>query len=210
MTARTPGERPQSSHIVPWDQRLAGALVRPLRFSRVHPNHFTCLTLALGIASACLFATGYAGIAALAYMFAVFTDHLDGELARISGKITRLGHDYDYIVGGINYTMLFSALGIGLYPEHGAWVLWLGLGAGLCNPVILWLRMTMEERFGLEAVEHPRYAGIAIEDFIYLIGPITWLFGPLYFLVPFGLGTFPYLGWTAWEFRRRAAGRTPD
>ena len=32
----------------------------------------------------------------------------------------------------------------------------------------------MERKFGLEAVEHPARAGFEIEDFVYLIGPITW------------------------------------
>ena len=35
----------------PWDQRLARALVRPLRHTRVTPNAITTIALALGLLS---------------------------------------------------------------------------------------------------------------------------------------------------------------
>jgi len=65
----------------------------------------------------------------------------------------------------------------------------------------------MEHRYGERAVEHPSGGGFELEDFIYLIGPITWFAGVEVFLIGFGLGALGYLAWTAWEFRRwRAAG----
>src|SRR3970040_935971 len=160
----------------PFDQRLANLLVTPFKNTPVHPNHLTTVTLLLGQAAAWMFAfaIGLAWRAGLLYMLAVFSDHMDGELARMTGKTSSFGHDYDYIVGGINYTSLFIGIGIGLHESAGDWALALGLLAGLSNPCILYLRMQMERKFGLEAVEHPAHAGFEIEDFVYLIGPITW------------------------------------
>ena len=40
---------------------------------------------------------------------------------------------------------------------------------------------------------HPYAAGFEIEDFIYLIGPITWAGGVAYFFLAFGLGAIGYL-----------------
>jgi hypothetical protein len=65
--------------------------------------------------------------------------------------------------------------------------------------------MTMDKRFGAEAVEHPAAGGFEIEDFMYLIGPATWLGGLVYFFVAYGLGTLGYLVWTVIEYRRNAA-----
>ncbi len=191
---------------IPYDQRLARLLVRPLVATAVHPNHLTTLSLLLGLSAALLFALGgphSTGFAAGIYMLAVFTDHTDGELARLSGKTSRFGHRYDFIVGGLNYTMLFIGIGIGLTDGAlGFWALLLGLAAGLANPFIMSLRLILDARWGKQAWKHPYFAGFELEDFIYLIGPITWLAGIAYFFVPYALGTLGYLGWTVVEFRR--------
>ncbi len=194
----------------PYDQRLARLLVRPLAGTPVHPNHLTTLSLLLGFASAATFALGPSGSehwAALLFMLAVFADHTDGELARMTGKTSRFGYYYDYVVGSANYTMLFIGLGIGLARgDMGGLALALGLAAGFANPVIVTLRLMLERRHGAEAVAHPGTSGFEIEDFIYLIGPITWIGGLRYFFVVYGLGTLGYLVWTLWELLRRERG----
>lgn len=194
-----------TSNMTPWDQRLAHFLIRPFKNTSLHPNHLTTLTLILGQSAAWLFAMAMeqmAWLAALLYILAVFSDHLDGELARITGKTSSFGHHYDYIVGGINYTALFIGIGLGLQDSAlGIWSIILGFAAGLLNLVILYLRMTMEKRHGTQAVEHPSYAGFEIEDFIYLIGPITWFTHILYFFIPYALGSIGYLVWTITKYR---------
>ena len=187
------------------DQRLAHLLMRPFATSALHPNLFTTLTLVLGLLTTLCFLQGdraHANVAALCFMLAVFCDHLDGELARMSRKTSRFGHFYDFVVGGLNYTLLFASIGLGLHGRLRAWAPILGLTAGLCNPVILTLRVRMDNSFGLAATEHPSFGWFNLEDFIYLIGPVTWLFGVEYFFVPFALGTLAYLAWTMIEYRR--------
>lgn len=197
---------------VAWDQRIARRLVGPLTRTRLHPNHFTTLTLILGLAAAWVFSLpGQAldWLAAGLFMLAVLSDHMDGEFARATGKQSQMGHIYDFLVGGVNYTLLFIGIGIGLYPEYGLPALLLGLAGGLANPFTLYLRMNMEQEFGGEAVRHPAWGGFEIEDFIYLIGPITWFSTVMVFFVPFALGSVGYLLWTGrcyWR-RLRTAGR---
>jgi len=191
----------------PYDQRLAGVIAGPMSKTNIHPNVVTLVSFALGVASACIFAfadLALQPLAALMFMLAVFVDHMDGELARMSGKTSVFGHYLDYLVGAANYTFLFCGLGLAVYRESGIeFALWLGTTAGLSNLVIVSLRMYMERRFGAKAVEHPSTGGMEIEDFIYLIGPITWLGGLSYFFWVYGLGTLGYLGWTIFELLSR-------
>jgi len=194
----------RGTHIAdPWDRRLARWLIAPLTRTRLHPNHFTTLTLILGLASAWVFALPgreWDWLAAALFMAAVLSDHLDGEFARATGKQSELGHRYDFIVGGVNYTVLFIGIGIGLYYEYGMPALILGLLGGLANPFTLYMRMTMDQELGSEAVQHPAWGGFEIEDFVYLIGPLTWIFTVIVFFVPFALGSFGYMLWTASKF----------
>ena len=191
---------------IPFDQRLARLVVRPFRRTLLTPNQLTTLSLVAGLVAAALFAAGEPALAhwgAGAFMLAMFIDHTDGELARLTGKTSRFGHHYDYIVGSINYTALFIGIGVGLQAQGlGDWALVLGLAAGLANPLIVTLRMTLERVRGAPAVAHPAAAGFEIEDFTYLIGPITWVGGLEYFFIVYGLGTIGYLLWTISCFRR--------
>lgn len=190
----------------PWDQRLARCVVAPFARTGLHPNHLTSLSLLFGLGAAWVFAAGgmaHAGLAALLFMAAVFTDHTDGELARLTGKTSTFGHRYDFIVGCANYTLMYFTAGQCLAHAYGShWPALLGTLAALANPVILMLRMRMDVLFGGEAVRHPAVAGFEIEDFIYLIGPFTWTIGLAWFFVPFALGALGYLAWTVREYRR--------
>ena len=194
---------------IPYDQRLARACIRPFAGTALHPNVVTGISLALGTASGLSFAAGGPGmqhIAALLFMLAVFVDHMDGELARMTGKVSRVGYYLDYLVGSLNYTILFSAIGFGIYQWNGSEIaLMIGLAAGLSNPIIVALRLLMERRFGSEAVEHPSGGGFELEDFIYLIGPVTWLGGLEYFFWLYATGTLGYLLWTMLTLLRKSS-----
>ncbi|MBI4591201.1 MAG: CDP-alcohol phosphatidyltransferase family protein [Candidatus Rokubacteria bacterium] len=196
-----------------WDQRLARAAVRPLARTAVSPNHVTALGLVVGLAAAALFATGSApaaDVGAALFMLYLLIDHADGELARLTGKATPSGQRFDSLGGAVITTTLFVGLGVGLSERPlGAWALALGLAAGLANIPITAVRLQMRRRFGSQAVAHPGRFGVEIEDFLYLIGPATWLGALPYFLVLFGLGTFGYLGWIVREFLRRSASPGP-
>src|SRR5712672_4688300 len=82
----------------PWDARLARILVTPLKDSWVTPNHLTTVRLGVGLAASAAFLPGtygWSNLAALLLVLSNFLDHTDGELARLSGKSSRIGHVYD-------------------------------------------------------------------------------------------------------------------
>src|SRR5450631_2252913 len=101
----------------PWDARLARRLVTPLKDSWVTPNHLTTVRLAVGLAAAAAFlpgSYGWSNLAALLLILSNFLDHTDGELARISGKSSRVGHMYDLASDAAVTILLFIAIGVGV------------------------------------------------------------------------------------------------
>src|SRR4029077_27521 len=101
----------------PWDARLARRLVAPLVDSWVTPNHLTTLRLLVGLAAAAALIPGsyaWSNIAALLLVASNFLDHTDGELARLSGKSSRIGHIYDLASDAVVTILLFIAIGIGV------------------------------------------------------------------------------------------------
>jgi len=194
-----------------WDQRLAGYLVRPLVGTWVTPNHITTASLLLALGGAGLLATGNAVAAnwgAGIFMLARFLDHFDGELARRSGQTSRFGHIYDYVVGCISYSALFLALGIGLRDGLiGGWAIWLG---ALAAPVILittLVALRHTDMQGGECDDYPLFAGFALEDGLYLIGPIVWLGWIEPFFLLGAPGVFLFGFWTVFRSLRTAARR---
>src|SRR3954465_9073636 len=98
----------------PWDARLARRLVTPLKDSRATPNHLTTIRLAVGLAAAAAFLPGsysWTTLGALLMVLSNFLDHTDGELARISGKTSRIGHVYDLASDTVVTILLFLATG---------------------------------------------------------------------------------------------------
>jgi phosphatidylglycerophosphate synthase len=190
---------------VPYDQRLAAWLVRPLARTPVTPNQLTLVSFVLGAAAALTLARGDAfGLGAALFMLAVFVDHTDGELARQTGRTSRFGHHLDYLTGAANYTMMYLGAGIGLAAAgYGEAMLTLGIAAALSNPTVMAVRLVSEKRHGEEAVAHPYFGGFEIEDFIYLIGPFAWAGLFDWFFLAYGLGAIGYLGWQSWELMRK-------
>src|SRR3954462_12376251 len=139
----------------PWDARLARRLVTPLKDSRATPNHLTTIRLAVGLAAAAAFLPGTYGwtnLGALLMVLSNFLDHTDGELARISGKTSRVGHVYDLASDALVTVMLFLAIGIGVGTHVGNLLqlppALLGLVAGSAVALIFYLRMRIESIVG--------------------------------------------------------------
>ena len=197
--------------IAPWDHRLARLLVRPLASTPVHPNHLTAAGLILGLAAAVLFAQGDPGLANLAaalYMAAIFMDHTDGELARMTGKTSTFGHYFDHGAAVTNYVALFIGVGFGLGGGAlGAWAMPMGLLAGISVGAIFAGRFYIEERFGHDVVKQESFAGFEIEDTLYIIGPVTWLGGLTPFLIAACIGAPLFLAVVIRQIR--GAARSP-
>ncbi|MGJ3260935.1 MAG: CDP-alcohol phosphatidyltransferase family protein [Rhodospirillales bacterium] len=188
----------------PFDQRIAAVLVRPLVRTPITPNQVSVLTLLVALTGAGMLATGdpdKATWGAGLFVLARFLDHFDGELARQSGKTSKLGYYLDYIVGSISYAALFFCMGWGFKETAlGIWAIALGSGGAAAAVISLFTNMGIDKQTGGDesgdAVGYPGFAGFELEDGIYLLWPVTWL-GYLYpFFIAAGIGATVYCLYT--------------
>ncbi|MFQ6018152.1 MAG: CDP-alcohol phosphatidyltransferase family protein [Kiloniellaceae bacterium] len=197
----------------PYDQRIARTLVRPLARFGARPNQVTALSLLLALAAAWLFAEGAPRLAHWAaglFVLARFLDHIDGELARLTGTATRFGYYFDYGVGGISHAALFLGVGVGLSAGPlGGWALVLGALGAASAMISLFLNLDLDQQRRLaegETVGYPGTGGFELEDGTYLIAPVTWLGWLMPFFVAASLGAAAYCCWT---FGRALRARRP-
>jgi phosphatidylglycerophosphate synthase len=155
---------------------LARRLVTPLVNSWVTPNHLTTLRLIVGLAAAAAFVPGtygWSNMAALLLVCSNFLDHTDGELARMTGKTTRLGHFYDLASDAAVTIPLFIAIGVGIEKNPGVDMgvppALLGTFAGIAVAWIFYWRMRIEERLGKSATRQSSRVGFETEDVLYLL-----------------------------------------
>jgi archaetidylinositol phosphate synthase len=206
-TVLTPGPRAQG----PWDARLARTLVAPLACSRVTPNHLTTLRLAVGLAGAAAFMQGtyrWSNIAALLVIISNFLDHTDGELARLSGKTSRVGHIYDLASDAAVTILLFVAMGVGVATGTdnvlGTPPPVLGAAAGAAIALIFFLRMRMEKMAGKAATRQASVVGFETEDVLYLLPVVTLCGGVMPFLLAASIGAPLFAVWVIIDYRRVA------
>jgi phosphatidylglycerophosphate synthase len=181
-TLSPPGAAPR-----PWDARLGRRLVTPLKDSWVTPNHLTTLRLIVGVAGALAFTPGtwgWTNIAALLVIVSNFLDHTDGELARISGKTSRIGHLYDLTSDAVVTILLFCCIGVGVAASgarsmpFGLPAAFMGTVAGAAVALIFYLRMRIEALLGKAGTQQGSVAGFETEDILYLL-PLVTLFSGL-------------------------------
>ncbi len=190
----------------PWDQRIARRLVRPLASTAITPNQVTTASLLFGVAGAILLGFGETAAywGAFLYMLAQFVDHMDGELARLTGQTSEFGHKYDHIAGGIFETALFCGFGIGLGSEAlNGWATTLGFMTAGAVVVTIAVRLEISRRFGNDAIDQPSLFGFEIEDIMYLVGPVAWYDGLAVFLLLASIGLPIFMLITIWDFIRR-------
>ncbi|MGF6771719.1 phosphatidylglycerophosphate synthase [Paraburkholderia sp. GAS199] len=211
--------RPQTPINVPpprtWDARLARRLVTPLVNTWVTPNHLTTLRLLIGLAGAlCLAHGGFAWANAGAFLIVLsnFVDHTDGELARIGGKSSRIGHFYDLACDAIVTVALFIGMGVGAGLAHFGELTvapgWLGAMAGVAIALIFFLRMRIEEMAGKAGTKQASVGGFETEDVLYLLPIVTLTSVVLPFVVVASIGAPLFAVWVMvdyWRVARRAA-----
>jgi phosphatidylglycerophosphate synthase len=171
----------------PWDARIARWLVRPLAGTRIRPNHLTTLRLAVGLAGLlCLASGGWPNLGAWLFVLSNLLDHTDGELARLTGQTSRVGHLYDLATDALLHVLLFAAIGLGL-PSAG-WGLAAGIVAGLAVTAIFHMRYRIEEAHGKSATAQAALLGFEAEDVLYLLPLVTALDGLTPFLIAAAIG----------------------
>ena len=95
----------------------------------IHPNTVTIWSMIIGAASSCFFASAcfyYAGVVGLAYniiaiimlVIADLLDCTDGQLARMTGKKSRLGRILDGATGFVWFVPIYCAMTWRFYMHH--------------------------------------------------------------------------------------------
>jgi archaetidylinositol phosphate synthase len=193
----------------PWDARLARWLVTPLKNSRVTPNHLTTVRLAVGLAAAAAFLPGtygWSNLGALLLIVSNFLDHTDGELARMSGKSSRIGHVYDLASDAVVTILLFVAIGVGVDADSTTAIeispVALGVIAGCAVALIFYLRMRIEDLAGKAANQQGSIGGFETEDVLYLLPLVTLSNAVVPFLMIAALCAPLYAVWVVIDYRR--------
>jgi archaetidylinositol phosphate synthase len=193
----------------PWDARLARTLVTPLKDTWVTPNHLTTVRLAVGLAGAAAFLPGtylWSNVGALLVILSNFLDHTDGELARISGKTSRIGHIYDLASDAAVTILLFVAMGVGATASPKAALEFppvvQGLLAGCAIALIFYLRMRIEDMAGKAANRQASIGGFETEDVLYLLPLVTLSNGVVPMLLAAAVCAPLFAVWVVIDYRR--------
>ena len=191
-----------------WDARLARRLVTPLVGTPITPNHLTTLRLLIGVVGAYYLSVGSFWACSLgAFLIAVsnFVDHTDGELARISGQSSKIGHFYDLACDSVVTVLLFVGLGFYVGVHHPSMIVpaeWLGGAAGVAVALIFFLRMRIESLAGKTGTKQASMAGFETEDVLYLLPVVTLLNGMTPFLIAASIGAPLFAVWVVVDYQR--------
>ena len=93
--------------------QIKGILVQLLSRLGINPNVLTFLGLPINCGAAIAFAYGRIRTAGLIILLAALFDWVDGEVARISGRVTRFGSFFDSVID--RYSDMILLLGIIIY-----------------------------------------------------------------------------------------------
>jgi len=108
-----------------WTRPIGYQWARFFNHFDIHPNTVTIISIFLGAAAGILMYWNeplQACLAVLLLMWANFYDSADGQLARMTGKKTRLGRILDGAAGDIWFFCIYNALAIRLTFSWSPWI----------------------------------------------------------------------------------------
>ena len=183
-----------------WTHKLARLAVKPLIDSPITPNHLTTLRLVTGLAACMGFAHGdrsWAVWGGVLWIASAFLDRADGELARLTGKMSRNGHLYDYACDVIVNGLVFVAIGIGLRSNSfGTGYIIIGFISGITVSAASLLSERLERMNSDMGKAYEGRAGFDFDDILYIFGPIAWLDLLQLLLIGAAVGGPAFAGWT--------------
>ncbi len=91
-------------------QRIIDAMVRWLAHGHINPNILTVIGVALNVGCGLLFGFGLFSWAGIALIVANLFDMLDGQVARLSGRVTRFGGFLDSSLDRLSDMVVFVGL----------------------------------------------------------------------------------------------------
>jgi len=120
-------------------QRIIDAMVRWLAHGHINPNILTVIGVALNVGCGVLFGLGQFFSAGIALVVANLFDMLDGQVARLSGRVTRFGGFLDSSLDRLSDMVVFVGLMV-FYARDTPWHSTLNVflaGAGLMGSVMV-------------------------------------------------------------------------
>ena len=120
-------------------QRIIDAMVRWLASGHINPNILTVIGVSLNVGCGLLFGMGWFFSAGIALIVANLFDMLDGQVARLSGRVTRFGGFLDSSLDRLSDMVIFVGLMIfyaRITPQHSTLNVFLA-GAGLMGSVMV-------------------------------------------------------------------------
>jgi len=91
-------------------QRIIDAMVRWLAYGHINPNILTVIGVAINVGSGLLFGLGYFFAAGIVLIVANLFDMLDGQVARLSGRVTQYGGFLDSSLDRLSDMVVFVGL----------------------------------------------------------------------------------------------------
>ena len=187
-----------------WAHQIVRPMVRRLAVTAVTPNQLTAARLVTAIASFLLLAGGdplWSDVGGALFLVSFFLDRADGDLARLSGKVSALGHRFDLCSDYSANILVFVGIGFGLQGGPlGSAAIALGAVAGSAIGVMFWLVNFVERADG--AAVFPSAAGFDPDDAMILIPVAIWVGGETQILIAAAIGAPAFLLWSLWRFRK--------
>ncbi len=133
--------------------RIINAMVRWLAFGGVNPNILTVIGVTINVGCGVLFGFGEFFWAGIVLIVANLFDMLDGNVARLSGRVTRFGGFLDSSLDRLSDMVAF--LGIMIFyasntPDHSLLNVTLA-GIGMIGSVMVSYTTARSEGFGVKA-----------------------------------------------------------
>jgi CDP-diacylglycerol--glycerol-3-phosphate 3-phosphatidyltransferase len=119
-------------------QRIIDAIVRWLAIGHINPNILTVIGVSLNVGCGLLFGLGLFFYAGIALIVANLFDMLDGQVARLSGRVTRFGGFLDSSLDRLSDMVVFVGLMV-FYarPQYHSTLNVFLAGAGLMGSVMV-------------------------------------------------------------------------
>ena len=103
-----------------WDVKIAVKYLVPVTASAFpYPNMITLFTLILAVAGV-LVMPNYLMAGVTLFCLGRFIDNVDGEVARVTGKTSKFGANFDRFAGAVSFVSLFLIMGSGNWAYFGA------------------------------------------------------------------------------------------
>ncbi|MBX3748428.1 MAG: CDP-alcohol phosphatidyltransferase family protein [Verrucomicrobiae bacterium] len=208
---------PEAPRLVPPPRTYAHMVARwcilPLVRTPVTPNHLTTLRLISGLGAAVLFALGgpfWTVWGGVVFAVSAVLDRADGELARVSGRISKGGHWFDLVSDMVVNVATFLGIGIGLADRFaGPWGPILGALAGLSVGATFIVVFLVHTGGSHPSVAFSYPSRFDFDDALFLIAVAAWFNALLPLLYAAAIGAPLFLAFALWRYWRLKAPSAP-